>query len=85
MRPADQNGILSQNVTGDGPMEDTIDIEIEQESEEVRIHQWRVEQLARLGLSTVIAHAVATFVDWHDVARLVERGCPLDLALEIAR
>ena len=66
-------------------MEEVIDIEIEQESEEVRIYAWRVEQLAKLGLSTVIAHAVATFVDWHDVARLVEKGCPLELALEIAR
>ena len=66
-------------------MEEVIDIEIEQESEEVRIYAWRVEQLARLGLSRVIANAVATFVDWHDVARLVEKGCPLELALEIAR
>ena len=66
-------------------MEEPIDIEIEKESEEVRINAWRVEQLAKLGLSTVIANAVATFVDWHDVARLVEKGCPPDLALEIAR
>jgi hypothetical protein len=67
-------------------MEEPIDIEtVEKESEEVRIYAWRVEQLAKLGLSTVIANAVATFVDWHDVARLVEKGCPPDLALEIAR
>jgi len=66
-------------------MEEAIDIEIEKESEEVRIYAWRVEQLAKLGLSTVIANAVATIVDWHDVARLVEKGCPPELALEIAR
>jgi hypothetical protein len=66
-------------------MEALIDIEIEKESEEVRINAWRVEQLAKLGLPRVIANAVATFVDWHDVARLVEKGCPPDLALEIAR
>jgi hypothetical protein len=24
-------------------------------------------------------------VDWHEVARLVEKGCPPELALEIAR
>ena len=66
-------------------MEEPIAIEMEKESEEVRIYAWRVEQLAKLGLSTVIAHAVATFVDWHDVARLVEKGCPPELALEIAR
>jgi hypothetical protein len=66
-------------------MEEQLDIETENESEEARIYAWRVEQLARLGLSTVIANAVATFVDWHDVARLVEKGCPPALALEIAR
>ena len=66
-------------------MEEAIDIEIEKESEEARINAWRVEQLAKLGLSTVIATAVATIVDWHDVARLVEKGCPPELALEIAR
>jgi hypothetical protein len=66
-------------------MEEPIDIEMNKESEEVRIYAWRVEQLAKLGLSTVIANAVATFVDWHDVARLVEKGCPPELALEIAR
>jgi hypothetical protein len=66
-------------------MEEPIDIEIDKDSEEVRINAWRVEQLATLGLPTMIANAVATFVDWHDVARLVEKGCPPDLALEIAR
>ena len=66
-------------------MEETLDIEIEKESEEVRVYAWRVEQLARLGLSTIMAYAVANFVDWHDVARLVQKGCPLELALEIAR
>jgi hypothetical protein len=66
-------------------MEELIDIEVERESEEVRVYAWRVEQLARLGLSNVVADAVASFVDWHEVARLVEKGCPPDLALEIAR
>jgi hypothetical protein len=65
-------------------MEELIDIESET-SEEARVNAWRIEQLANLGLSTLIASAVATFVDWHDVARLVEKGCPPDLALEIAR
>jgi hypothetical protein len=66
-------------------MEELIDIEIEKESEEVRVYAWRVEQLAKLGFSTVIADAVANLVDWHEVARLVEKGCPPELALEIAR
>jgi hypothetical protein len=66
-------------------MEEPIDLEIETESEEVRVHAWRVEQLGELGLSTGIASAVANVVDWHDVARLVNKGCPPALALEIAR
>ena len=49
------------------------------------MYAWRVEQLAKLGLSTVIADAVASLVDWHELASLVQKGCPLELALEIAR
>ena len=59
--------------------------EIDQEREEVRVFAWRVEQLGRLGVSSAIADAVANVVDWHEVARLVHRGCPPDLALDIAR
>jgi hypothetical protein len=59
--------------------------EFEQECEEVRVYAWRIEQLGRLGLSSVIADAVANVVDWHEVARLVDRGCPPELAVEIAR
>jgi hypothetical protein len=33
----------------------------------------------------VIASAVATFIDWHEIAGLVERGCSPELALEIVR
>lgn len=67
-------------------MDETFDteIEIEQESEEVRVYAWRAEQLGNLGLSTLIADAVANLVDWHEVASLVQRGCPPELALEIA-
>jgi hypothetical protein len=57
----------------------------EESAEEALVYSWRVEQLARLGLSNVIASAVATLVDWHDVARLVEHGCSPELALEIVR
>ena len=70
-------------------MTETMDIEtemeIEKESEEARVEAWRVEQLAKLGLSSVIAAAVATFVDWHEIARLVQKGCSPELALEIVR
>ncbi len=66
-------------------MEEQIEIGIDEKSEEVRVHAWRVEQLGKLGFSTMIAEAVADFVDWHEVAPLVEKGCPPELALEIAR
>jgi hypothetical protein len=58
---------------------------IERQSEEVRVHAWRVEHLGNLELSTFIAEAAADFVDWHEVAPLVDKGCPPELALEIAR
>jgi hypothetical protein len=90
MRFGDRIAILprmnqGEDVEGVAPMEELIDIEIERESEEVRVYAWRVEQLGKLGLSNVIADAVANLVDWHEVARLVEKGCPPELALEIAR
>ncbi len=58
---------------------------IDSESEEFRVYAWRVEQLGKLGISIVIAAALANVVDWHDVARLVHKGCPPELAVEIAR
>ena len=57
----------------------------DRETEKDRIHAWRAEQLGKLGLSPVVAEAAADFVDWHDVAPLVDKGCPPALALEIAR
>ena len=57
----------------------------EESEEDGRVYEWRVEQLSGLGLSHVIASAVASFVDWHEIARLVEHGCSPELALEIVR
>jgi hypothetical protein len=48
-------------------------------------HSWRVSQLKRLGLSGPLAEIYADRIDWHQVARLVERGCPRWLALRIVR
>ena len=72
-------------------MDDLAEVEFEteefetEESEEGRVYEWRVEQLSGLGLSYVIASAVASFVDWHEIASLVERGCSPELALDIVR
>ena len=47
------------------------------------VHDWRAAQLTRLGLPGPLAEIWADRVDWHQVARLVERGCPARLALRI--
>lgn len=52
---------------------------------ELLIHAWRAEQLRELGFSRVLAETFASLVDWHEIAALVARGCPPDLALEIVR
>ena len=62
-----------------------IEIEAEESEEDARVYAWRVEQLSELGLSPLIASAMAPFVDWHEIAGLVERGCSPELALEIVR
>lgn len=49
------------------------------------VHNWRVAQLQRLGIPGPQAEAAADRVDWHQVARLVRRGCPPLLALRIVR
>jgi hypothetical protein len=59
-------------------VEDTTD-------EELLIHAWRAEQLRRLGFPRTLAETFAGLVDWHEIAALVARGCPPNLALEIAR
>ena len=47
------------------------------------VHEWRVWQLSRLGIPWSLAQTVAGQVDWHQVARLVQHGCPPRLALSI--
>lgn len=47
------------------------------------VHAWRVSQLVRLGLAMPVADAIADHVDWHEVAKLVRRGCPASLAVAI--
>jgi len=49
------------------------------------VHEWRVMQLTRLGIPWLLAQTVADHVDWHQVARLVQCGCPPRLALRIVR
>ncbi len=52
---------------------------------ELLVHEWRVARLKRLGIPGPVADAAAGHVDWHQIATLVERGCPPELALHIVR
>ena len=47
------------------------------------VREWRVDRLTRLGIPWPMAEAVAGHVDWHQMAALVQRGCPPWLALRI--
>jgi hypothetical protein len=51
--------------------------------DELLVHEWRVRQLTRLGIPGLLAEGAARRVDWHEIARLVQRGCPPLLALHI--
>jgi hypothetical protein len=53
--------------------------------EDSLVHDWRVTQLRRLGIPGPLAEADADHVDWHQIARLVRRGCTPRLALRIVR
>jgi hypothetical protein len=63
------------------PAEDLVD----DVSETLVVREWRAEQLRRLGLSSIVAEMFADDVDWHALSALIERGCPLGLALAIVR
>jgi hypothetical protein len=47
------------------------------------VHDWRVSQLMRLGFPGPLAEVYADRIDWHQVARLVQGGCPARLVLRI--
>ena len=49
------------------------------------VHTRRVAQFTRLGIPRSLAEAYADHLDWHQIARLVPRGCPPRLALRIVR
>jgi hypothetical protein len=53
--------------------------------DDLLVHAWRVAQLTRLGIPRSLAEAHADHLDWHQIARLVQHGCPPRLALRIVR
>ena len=50
---------------------------------ELPVHIWRVGRLTRLGIPAPLAEIHADHLDWHQIARLVQHGCPPRLALRI--
>ena len=55
------------------------------DEEELLVHSWRVARLTQLCIPRAVAEAEADRLDRHQVARLVQHGCPPRLALRIAR
>ena len=57
------------------------------ESEQERVERWRAEELERAGYDAVTAQELASRsdVDLHRATKLLESGCPPELALEILR
>jgi hypothetical protein len=53
------------------------------DDEDIVVQAWRVDQLQSLGLPQALAEVAARLVDWHEIAKLVKRGCAPELALEI--
>jgi hypothetical protein len=52
----------------------------------VRVEEFKIERFTALGLGRYEAiRAVEDAIDWHTVEALVESGCALTVALEIAR
>jgi len=52
--------------------------------DDLLVHTWRVARLTGLGIPGPLAEIYADHLDWHQIARLVRRGCPPRLALRIA-
>ena len=55
------------------------------EDEDLLVHDWRVSRLAQFGIPRPLAEIYADHIDWHQIARLVQHGCPPRLALRIVR
>ncbi len=52
--------------------------------DDLPVHAWRVARLTRLGIPELLAEIYADHLDWHQIARLMQHGCPPRLALRIA-
>jgi hypothetical protein len=53
--------------------------------DDLLVHNWRVSRLEHLGIPGPLAEVYADQLDWHQIAKLMQHGCPLRLALRIVR
>jgi hypothetical protein len=53
--------------------------------DDLLVHNWRVSRLRHLGIPGPLAEVYADHLDWHQIAKLVQHGCPPRLALRIVR
>jgi len=44
--------------------------------DDLPVHSWRVTRLTRPGIPALLAGTHADHLDWHQIARLVQRGSP---------
>ena len=52
---------------------------------ETLLHDWRRDQLRRLGVPSHLADVYAGAVDWHELELLVAQGCDPVVAVDILR
>ncbi len=51
--------------------------------DDLLVHAWRVARLTRLGIPELLAEIHADHLDWHQIARLAQRGCAPQLTFRI--
>jgi hypothetical protein len=60
------------------------DIACAPDPEQVRVYIWRKRMFLRLGFGRGEAQLLAMGgLDWHEAEKLVNAGCPLDLAFDL--
>jgi 3-hydroxyisobutyrate dehydrogenase len=72
-----RKGDLAMASAANGDPHETI------EHRQPSVHHWRASRLRSLGIPETLAEVYADHLDWHQIARLVRRGCPPRLALRI--
>lgn len=61
------------------------ELQVVRETEIDRVESWRAEELIRAGYnpSDAIALAARHDIDLHEAVELLDKGCPIELAIDI--